>query len=305
VTDRYRCVAAQKADGFPVTAACEAAGVSRTAFYDWAAQGTDPSPRELEEAYLLNEIIDLHELDDTYGRPRMTAELRRRGWSVNHKRVQRLMAEHGIAGYRPRKRRSTTKQDPGAPPIPDRLGRRFDPDAIDVAWVGDLTYIPTDEGWLYLATVLDLGSRRLIGYSMGDAHDSQLAISALEAAVTTRARPQMADTIFHHDRGSEYTSAAFRAAAKRLGLLQSASRTGSCLDNAVAESLFASLKVELVNRYRYRTRAQARAQIFAWITRYNARRLHSTLDYVPPTEWEARHALDHPDTTPVPSLIAA
>jgi putative transposase len=305
VTDRYRCVAAQKADGFPVTAACEAAGVSISAFYAWAAREADPSPRELDEAYLLNEIIDLHDLDDTYGRPRMTAELRRRGWDINHKRVQRLMREHGIVGYRPRKRRSTTKQDPGAPPIPDRLGRLFDPDRIDVAWVGDLTYIPTDEGWLYLATVLDLGSRRLIGYSMGEAHDARLAVSALEAAVTTRGRPQMAGTIFHHDRGSEYTAAAFRAAAERLELLQSASRTGSCLDNAVAESFFASLKVELVNRSRYRTRAQARAAIFAWVTRYNARRLHSTLGYVPPSEWEARHAFDHPDTTPVPSLMAA
>jgi putative transposase len=111
VTDRYRCVAAQKADGFPVTAACEAAGVSRTAFYDWAAQAAGPSPRELDEAYLLNDIIDLHDLDDTYGRPRMTHELRRRGWLVNHKRVQRLMREHGLMGYRPRKRRSTTNLD--------------------------------------------------------------------------------------------------------------------------------------------------------------------------------------------------
>ena len=302
MTMRYRCVAAQKAAGFPVRAACDAAGVSTTAFYEWAAKPPGPTPGELDEAYLVNDIIDIHrDWDATYGQPRMTHELRRRGRRVNHKRVERLMREHGIVGYRPRKRRSLTRQDADAPPIPDRLGRLFDPHAPDVAWVGDLTYIPTDEGWLYLASVLDLGSRRLIGYSMGEAHDADLAIAALETAVAARQRPRMNGTIFHADRGAEYTSRAFQQALERLGLLASASRTGSCLDNAAAESFFASLKVELVNRVRYRTRAQARASIFAWITRYNARRRRSTLGYMPPMEWEARHALDEP----VPSLMAA
>ncbi len=121
-----------------------------------------------------------------YGSPRMTAELRRRGWQVNHKRIERLMRVHGVVGHRPRKRRSLTKQDADAPPLPDLVGRRFNPDRPDHSWVGDITYIPTDEGWLYLAGMPDLGSRRLVGYAMGEAHDTQLAEAALEQAVTTR-----------------------------------------------------------------------------------------------------------------------
>lgn len=149
----------------------------------------------------------------------MTAELRRRGWQVNHKRIERLMRIHGVVGHRPRKRRSLTKQDADAPPLPDLVGRRFNPDRPDHSWVGDITYIPTDEGWLYLAGMPDLGSRRLVGYAMGEVHDTQLAEAALEQAVTTRGLGAMDGTIFHSDRGSEYTSQLFRAACQRLGEL--------------------------------------------------------------------------------------
>jgi len=297
---RYRCVDAQKAAGFPVAAACTAAGVSTSAFYAFTAREQGPSAREHDQAALLAEIRTIHhESSGTYGSPRMTAELHRRGWGVNHKRVERLMAAHGIVGHRPRRRRGLTKQDTSVPPAPDLIGRLFDPDRPDVAWCGDVTYIPTDEGWLYLASVLDLSSRHLLGWSMGTRHDAGLVTDALEAAVATRGGGQMPATIFNTDRGAEYTSAACIDACTRLGLRRSMGRTGSCLDNAVAESWFASLKVELVDRHHYRTRAQARASIFAWIHWYNRRRLHSTNNYLPPIEWERHYALAHPLPSPV------
>jgi putative transposase len=299
---RYRCVTARKAEGFEIVAACEAAGVSRSAYYAWLEQGEGPTGREWDEAHLIDQIRDLHrESNETSGEPRITAELARKGWTVNHKRVERLMREEGLQGHRPHRRRSLTKPDEAAPPLPDLLGRAFQPELPNLAWCGDITYIPTGEGWLYLATTLDLASRRLLGWSMGERHDASLVIDALDAAVAARGRTQMAGTIFHSDRGAEYTSAACRAACERLGLTQSAGRTGSCLDNAVAESFFASLKVELVNRYRFATRAQARQAIFAWIVRYNRQRLHSTLGFVPPIEWEEQ--LGH--TRPLPSTMAA
>jgi putative transposase len=300
---RYSCVDAQKAAGFPVAAACDAAGVSTSAYYAWTAKRAQaPSHQAQEETRLVAEIRRIHaRCGGTYGSPRMTAELCRRGWRVNHKRVERLMRAHGIVGYRPRRRRSLTTPDQAAPPAPDLLGRLFDPDQPNIAWCGDVTYVPTDEGWLYVASVLDLASRRLLGYAMGDHHDAALAVRALEMAVATRGRRQMAGTIFHTDRGSEYTAAATVAACERLGLTRSMSRTGSCLDNAAAEAWFASLKVELVDRTRYRTRAEARVAVFAWIAWYNGARLHSARQYLPPIEWEHQHAL----TEPLPSTMAA
>jgi putative transposase len=293
---RYRCVDAQQAAGFPVVAACQAAGVSASACYAWAARCQQgPRVAEHAEAELLAKVRTIHaESGGTYGSPRVTAELRRRGLRVNHKRVERLMAAHGIVGYRPRRRRGLTKPDTATPPAPDLVGRLFAPDQPDRTWVSDLTYVPTDEGWLYLASVLDLASRHLLGWSMGHHHDAGLVCDALQAAVATRGQARMDATILHSDRGSEYTSGACVEACERLGLRRSMGRTGSCLDNAVAESFFATLKVELVDRCHYRTRAQARASIFRWIAWYNVRRLHSTNNYLPPLEWERRHRHDHP-----------
>jgi transposase InsO family protein len=300
---RYRCVGAQKAAGFPVAAACTAAGVTRSAYYAWAARAAQgPSDHDRQEARLLAEVRRVHARSGgTYGAPRVTAELHRRGWGVNHKRVERLMRAHGLAGYRPRRRRSLTRQDRAAAPAPDLLGRLFDPERVDVAWCGDVTWIPTDEGWLYLASVIDLASRHLLGYSMGTHHDAALVTGALDAAAATRGRARMDGTIFHTDRGAEYASTACADSCTRLGLRRSMGRTGSCLDNAVAESWFASLKVELVDRAHYRTRAEARAAVFRWIAWYNRFRLHSTRGYLPPIEWEQQHAT----VSPLPSTTAA
>jgi putative transposase len=235
---RYRCVDAQKAAGFPVVATCQAAGVSASAFYAWAAKGAQGQrAAEHAQAELVAEIRTIHaESGGTYGSPRVTHELRRRGWRVNHKGVERLMAAHGLVGHRPRRRRGLTRAATATPPAPDLVGRLFDPDHPDVAWCGDITYIPTDEGWLYLASVLDLASRHLLGWSMDKCHDAGLVVGALEAAAATRGRHRMDGTIFHTDRGGEYTSAACIDVCERLGLRRSMGRTGSCLDNAVAES---------------------------------------------------------------------
>lgn len=300
---RYRCVDARKADGFDVTAACDAAGVSTSAYYDWAAQGRPEQPaRVRRDAALLAEIRAIHREHPDYGSPRITRELARRGTPANHKHVERLMAAHGIVARRHRRRRSLTKRDAAAPPIPDLVGRLFDPDHTDVTWVGDVTCVPTDEGWLYLASVLDLGSRRLLGYSMSETADTAHVVNAVEMAVAARGRAAMDGTVFHSDRGSTYTSAWYRQRCAQLGLRQSVGRTGSCLDNAVAEAWFASLKKELGRRH-FASRAEARRAIFAWINYYNHRRLHSACQYRPPAEYE--QLLHQPPTEPLGSPLVA
>lgn len=287
---RYMWVAARKAEGFPITMACSVAGVSRQAFHDWRARrAAGPSDAELLEAELVAEIRAIHdEFDQTYGVPRMAVELVRRGWRVNHKRVERLMAAHGLVGvHKPAKVRTTIPAEEN-PPLPDLVGRRFAPAAPDVVWVGDITYIPTGEGWLYLASVLDLGSRRLLGYSMAGHMRTELVADALTMAASARGG-QTAGIIFHGDRGSQYMSGDYRQLVGDLDMVQSVGRTGVCWDNAVAEAFWSSLKREVIHRYRFDTRAEARRSIFAWIHTYNHRRLHSSLGYVPPVEWEHHH----------------
>jgi putative transposase len=300
---RYRCVDAQKAEGYAVTAACAVVGVSTSAYYQWAARRDQgPSEAEQRDAALLAEIRKIHKEHPDYGEPRMTPELARRGMPTNHKKVEAMMAAHGIVARRHRRRRNLTKPDKNAPAIPDLVGRLFDPDDMDHTWVGDVTCVPTDEGWLYLASVIDLGSRRLLGYSMSDRPDTAQVINAVEMAVAARGRTAMAGTIFHSDRGSTYTSARYQQRCEQLGLRQSVGRTGSCLDNAVAEAWFASLKKEL-GRKHFTTRAQARRAIFAWVNYYNFSRLHSACQYRPPAEYE--QLLAAPPDRPLPSAVAA
>ena len=206
------------------------------------------------------------------------------------------MRSHGIVGiHKPAKVRTTIPGEDN-PPMPDLIGRRFDPGAPDVAWVGDITYIATGEGWLYLASVLDLGSRRWLGYSMADHMRTVLIADALDMAVGIRGG-QVKGTIFHGDRGSQSMSHDYLEQVVGYGMVQSVGRTGVCWDNSVAESAWSSLKRELVHRYRFATRAEARRAIFAWINRYNSRRRHSTLGYIAPITWEQQY--HQPKANPV------
>jgi len=287
---RYQWVLDRKAEGFPITIACKIAEVSRQALCDWRKKrAAGPTVREAADAKLVTEMRSVEaEFDGVYGEPRMTPELRARGFCVNHKRVERLMRNNGIVGvHKPAKVRTTIPAEDN-PPMPDLIGRRFDPGRPDVAWVGDITYIATGEGWLYLASVLDLGSRRWLGYSMADHMRTELVSDALNMAVAARGG-EVKGVIFHGDRGSQYMSHDFRGLVSGHKMRQSVGRTGVCWDNAVAESAWSSLKRELVHRYRFNTRAEARRAIFAWINRYNSRRRHSTLGYIAPIDWEQNY----------------
>jgi len=281
---RYRWVLDRKAEGFPITMACKTAEVGRQAFNDWRKRRAEgPTGAEQAEVELVGVMREIHaDSDATYGQPRMTPELADLGFEVTHKRVERLMRKHRIVGvHKPAKVRTTIPAE-NNPPMPDLTGRRFAPGKPDVGWVGDITYIPTGEGWLYLSSVLDLGSRRWLGYSMADHMRTELVADALDMAVSVRGG-QVKGWVFHGDRGSQYMSHDYRKQVVGYGMIQSVGRTGVCFDNAVAA--WSSLKRELVSRYRFATRAEARRAIFAWINRYNSRR-HSTLGYIAPIAWE-------------------
>jgi transposase InsO family protein len=287
---RFGHVDDQKAAGFPVVAACEAAGVSTSGYYDWAArEAAGPTERQLAEGELVALMRDLFdEADGNYGVPRMFKALRKAGVVVNAKRVARLMRLHGMAGRHRRRTCRTTFPGPDGYQIPDLVGRRFGPGAPDVAWCQDITYIPTREGWLYLASVLDLGSRRLLGYSMADHMRTELVLDALGMAVAARGGA-VAGIIGHADRGSQYTSNDYLEFCQRHQLRPSVGRTGVCWDNAVAESFWESLKRECLQGRVFTTRAEARRAIFRWINWYNTTRLHTSLNSVPPIEWEQQY----------------
>jgi putative transposase len=291
---RFRCVDDQKAAGFPVTAACEAAGVSTSGYYDWRArEAAGPTERRLAEAELVSLMRAIFEAaDGNYGVPRMHRELRRAGLVVNRKKVHRLMRRHGMAGRHHRRRCRTTFPGPDGYTIPDLIGRRFQPGAPDVAWCQDITYIPTGEGWLFLASVLDLGSRRLLGYSMADHMRTELVLDALGMAIAARGGDHaVRGVIVHADRGSQYTANDYLDYCQHQSrqLRPSVGRTGVCWDNAVSESFWESLKRECLQGHVFATRAEARRAIFRWINWYNTARLHSSLEHVPPIEWEQQY----------------
>ena len=289
---RYVGVDDQKAAGFPVTTACEAAGVSTSGYYNWRArQAAGPTERQLAEAELVALMRQLFDAaDGNYGVPRMFKALRHAGLIVNIKRVARLMRLHGMAGRFRRRRIRTTFPGPDGYQIPDLVGRRFAPGAPDVAWCQDITYIPTREGWLYLASVLDLGSRRLLGYSMADHMRTELVLDALTMAVAARGGDHaVAGVIAHADRGSQYTANDYLDFCQARQLRPSVGKTGICWDNAVAESFWESVKRECLQGQIFATRAEARRAIFRWINWYNTSRLHTTLNGIPPIEWEQQY----------------
>jgi len=283
----YRFVDEQKASGFPVERICQVAGVSRSAYYDWKRHRDGVSTvGELEERRLVAAIRKIHgDSGGTYGSPRVTFALQNRGRAVNHKRTERLMRIHNIVGYTPKKHRTTTIPY-GEHRIPDRVQRNFTPNGLDVTWCGDISYINTWEGFLYLSFVEDLASRRILGMSMASHMRAELVGDSLTEAVGTRGG-NVTGVVFHSDRGTQYTSSEFAELCDRHGVVQSVGRTGVCWDNAPAESFLATLKKELVHRRTFRTRVEARLVIRHWIESwYNRRRLSSVLEYQSPIEWE-------------------
>lgn len=282
---RFALIDAEKAR-YPVALLCEVLQVSRSGFYAWRRRKAPP--RRRADALLAAQIAGAHRRSrGTYGSPRVRAELRAQGVRVSRKRVARRMREQGLRGRSPRRVCRTTDSQHDSPVAPNRLAREFETSAPNKVWAGDVTYVATGEGWLYLAVLLDLFSRRVVGWSMSTTNDRTLALSALERAVTHR-RP--APGLVHHtDRGSPYASEEYRRRLAELGLVSSMSRTGDCWDNAVSESFFGTLKAELVDRVSYATHAAAHASIAEYIERfYNLQRRHSHNGYLSPIEFEVR-----------------
>ena len=285
-------IAAQRTEfGVPHAVACRALGVAESTFYKWRDRPPTPAQRRRTE---IDERVKacFDGSGGTYGSPRVRAQLRRDGLAVSKKTVESSMARQGLQGRSPkRRRRGLTRPDKAAAVVPDLLRRDFTAERADQKWVGDFKQVDTDEGPVFLATVEDLFSRRMLGFAQSDAYPTaQLATAAINMAAATRGG-DVAGVIFHTDKGSQYTSDAFAEACRRLGVTQSMGRVGCALDNAPAESFFSTLEHELVSRRRYRTRDQARADIAAWIDAwYNRRRLHSTNNMTSPIEYELANA---------------
>ncbi|MCH0561551.1 IS3 family transposase [Streptomyces sp. MUM 16J] len=273
-------------DKIPHTVACRALGVSPAWYYKWRKRPANPTKREVRRAALTERIKHFFkESGDTYGSPRITLDLWAEGWQVSVNTVAEIMAEQGWYGREPKKRRSLTRQGKRKA-AKNLVGRHFDAIAPDVLWVGDMTEIETGEGKLYLATVIDLFSRRCLGYAMGAHHDAALVGASLKMAAATRGG-DVDGVIFHSDRGSEYTSAAYNGLCTRLGVVQSMGRVGSCFDNAAAEAFNSLLKVEYIHRHHFATRTRARLKIATWIADfYNTKRRHSRAGGLPPVEFE-------------------
>jgi putative transposase len=280
---RARFIAEDKSR-LPVRRKCHLAEMPKSTFY--ASRNRPESRRARRDRYLLVFIKDVYvENRRTYGSRRIYAELRKRHIRCSVNRIARLMRQHGIVAVQHRKYRPTTDSKHDFPVAPNRLGRNFEVEQRNQVWVADITYIPTDEGWLYLATELDLYSHRIVGWSLSSRISRQLVLDALDMAVGLR-RPGPG-LIHHSDRGVQYACGDFQKLLRQHGMIPSMSRKGDPYDNAVAESFFRTLKVELVYLRRFRTRAEAKAAIVEYIELfYNGRRRHSSLDYLSPAEYE-------------------
>ncbi len=278
---------ASKEVAFPVLAMCKVLGVTRSGFYAWKKRPKSARARADEQLGIV--ITALHEKGrKRYGSPRIHRALRKKGVRVGAKRIARLMRAAGLVTRQKRRFRRTTDSNHSNPIAPNVLERDFEPAAPNQAWAGDVTYIATGEGWSYLAVLLDLFSRRVVGWAMSTTNDTALALAALQDAVGTR-RTVPTGIVHHTDRGSPYASDDYRKALKQHGMTPSMSRTADCWDNAVSESFFATLRAELVDHERYTTAEAAERSIGDYIEKfYNVERLHSHLDYVSPIEFELK-----------------
>lgn len=280
----FEVIAAEEAN-FPTKMMCRILKVSRSGYYAWKER--DTSRRAKENEVLAQEIEEIHgESRKTYGSPRIREELRARGRNVGRKRVARIMREKGLYGRRRRKFKNTTNSNHKHPVAANILARNFTVDKPDKVWVADITYIWTLEGWIYLAVILDLFSRRVVGWSMAAHMRTELVEDALRAALGHR-EPSEDGLLFHSDQGSQYASDDYRKALCAAGIERSMSRKGECWDNAVAESFHSTLKTELVHRTIFLTRETAKTTIAEWIeVFYNRQRRHSTIGYSTPVAFE-------------------
>lgn len=261
--------------------------VSRSGFYRWLE--VKPTQRQLQDRILAQQVADVFEQSyQTYGSPRITVQLAQQGWAVSRKRVIRLMQQQGLVARR-RSKRVGLPTTPQTVAAPNRLNRQFTCDHPDQAWVGDITYLPTTQGWHYLAVWIDLFSRRVVGFAFAEHLQTELVLEALQRAFGHRL-PHPSGLLVHSDQGCQYTSHAYRQVLSTRGLTCSMSRRGNCWDNAVAESFFSTLKTELLSRIGVLPPAQLNIQVATWIEGfYNQQRKHSTLNYLSPVEFEQRY----------------
>lgn len=284
---KFAFIQAEKAK-LPAAKLCRALGVSRSGYYAWSHRG--PSTRAVRDAQLVPIIRASHaQSRATYGSPRVHRDLVALSQRISRKRVARLMRKEGLSARFVRRWRATTDSQHGLPVAPNVVARRFNADAPNRVWVTDMTYVRTWEGWLYLAAIIDVFSRRVVGWAMADHLRTELPLEALGMALGIR---QPAVGLVHHsDRGCQYASETYRSELAARGIVCSMSRVGDCWDNAVAESFFATLKVELIYRRPWPTKAEARAAIHEYIAAfYNPHRRHSALGYLSPMAYEVQHA---------------
>jgi transposase InsO family protein len=275
---------------YPILSLCANLEVSPSGYYDWQKRRATPGPRVVENQTLAKQIKAIHvQSRQTYGSPRIVDELRKQGCRHGRNRIARLMREEGICGrQKGRYRVQTTHSNHDQPIAPNRLAQVPKATAPNQLWVADSTYIETQEGWLYLAAILDLYSRKIVGWAMRERIDTTLVLKALGMALLHRKPP--ANLLFHSDRGVQYASGDYRRALDQAGLVASMSRKGNCYDNATMESFWSTLKLELIYRRNFATRTQAHSQIFDYIESfYNRQRVHSALGYRSPVDFKLQN----------------
>jgi putative transposase len=279
-------IASQRADhGVLHALSCRALEVSASWFYKWHER--PPTARQARRAELDRAVAEVFEASGgRYGSQRAHDELVRTGWKVSEKTVAASMAAQGLVARPKRRYRGLTRPDKAAKPLPDLVKRDFSAKALNQKWCGDLTELPTEEGKLYLASVLDLASRRIAGFAIGEHHDAELAVASLDMAAAVRGG-DVKGVIFHTDKGSEFTASLFALACRDLGVTQSMGRVGSCFDNAAIESWHSTLEFECLRRHRFATKAEARREVARFIDWYNVTRKHSTCGMLSPVGYEA------------------